>query len=85
MYPIPFGCVKYYQGEHSHLKENEIGYGDHVFAEKRRYYLLWDEVQILGKKEHYSFRCLKELVHMIGYENLLSRSSIDLSTIWQTI
>ena len=46
---------------------------------------LWDKVEIIDKVEHWRIKCLKESVHMLGYNDLLSRPSIELNTIWQPI
>ena len=46
---------------------------------------LWDEVEIIDRDEHWRIRHLKESAHMLGYNDLLSRPSIELNTIWEPI
>ena len=41
---------------------------------------LWDEVKITDREEHWRIRHLKEVVHMLGNSDLLSRPSIEKST-----
>ena len=44
---------------------------------------LWDEVEIIDREEHWRIRRFKESAHMLGYNYLLSRPSIEMNTIWQ--
>ena len=46
---------------------------------------LWDEVEIIDSEEHWRRRHLKESAHMLGYSDLLSRPSIEMSTIWEPV
>ena len=46
---------------------------------------LWDKVEIIDKVEHWRIRRLEESAHMLGYNDLLSRPSIELNTIWEPI
>ena len=46
---------------------------------------LWYKVEIIDRAEHWRIRHLKESVHMLGYNDLLSRPSIDLKKIWESI
>ena len=45
----------------------------------------WDKVEIIDRAEHWRIRHLKESAHMLGYNDLLSRPSIELNTIWELI
>ena len=47
--------------------------------------LLWDKVEIIDRAEHRRIRRLKESAHMLGYNDLLSRPSIELNTTWEPI
>ena len=40
---------------------------DHIWKEKGNHLLLWDKVEIIDRAEHWKIRCLKELAHMLGY------------------
>ena len=46
---------------------------------------LWDKVEIVDRAEHWRIRRLKKSAHMLGYNDLLSRPSIELNTIWEPI
>ena len=98
VYSIPCSCGKVYKGEtgrplkvrlDEHGKavvRGEIeksGMADHIWKEKGNNLPLWDEVEIIDRAEHW--RRLKELAHMLGYNDLLSRPSIELNTIWEPI
>ena len=100
IYSIPCSCGKIYKSETGHplkvrLEEHwkavvrgeieKLDMADHVWKEKGHHQLLWDEVEIIGRAEHWRIRCLKESVHMLGYNDLLSRPSIELNTIWEPI
>ena len=50
--------------------------------EKGNHLPLWDEVEIIDRAEHWRIKRLKELAHMGGYNDLLSRPSIEMNTIW---
>ena len=43
------------------------------------------KVKTIDREEHWRIRCLKELAHMLGYSDLLSRPSIERNTIWEPI
>ena len=64
---------------------------NHIFMYKNNLALnlsLWDEVKITDRtdrKEYWRVRCFKELAHMLGYSDLLSRPSIEMNTIWEPI
>ena len=100
VYSIPCSCGKIYKGEtgrplkarqEEHWKavvRGEIeksGMTDHIWKEKGNHLPLWDKVEIIDRAEHWRIRRLKESAHMLGYNDLLSRSSIELNTIWQPI
>ena len=42
-------------------------------------------LEIIDRAEHWRIRRLKESAHMLGYNDLLSRPSIELNTIWEPI
>ncbi len=56
-----------------------------IWKEKGNHLPLWDKVEIIDRAEHWRIRRLKESAHMLGYNDLLSRPSIELNTIWQLI
>ena len=58
---------------------------DHIWKEKESHLLLWDEVKIIDRAEHWRIRCLKESADMLGYNDLLSRPSIEMITKWEPI
>ena len=58
---------------------------DHIWKKKGNYLPLWDKVEIIDRAEHWRIRRLKELAHMLCYNDLLSRPSIELNTIWEPI
>ena len=44
-----------------------------IYGKKRgNHLLLWEEVKIIDKEEHWRIRHLKEAAHMLGYSGLLS-------------
>ena len=66
-------------------KIEKLGMADHIWKEKGNHLPLWDEVEIIDRTEHWRIRHLKESAHMLGYNVLLSRPSIELNTIWELI
>ena len=58
---------------------------DHIWKEKGNHLRFGDEVEIIYGAEHWRIRCLKESAHMLGYNDLLSRLSIEMNTIWELI
>ena len=58
---------------------------DHIWKEKGNNLPLWDKGEIIDRAEHWRIRHLKESAHMLGYNDLLSRPSIELNTIWEPI
>ena len=58
---------------------------DHIWKEKGNHLPLWDKVEIIDWAEHWRIRRLKESAHMLGYNDLLSRPSIELNIIWEPI
>ena len=58
---------------------------DHIWKENGNHLPLWDKVEIIDRAEHWRIRRLKESAHMLGYNDLLSRASIELNTIWEPI
>ena len=99
VYSISCSCGKIYKGETGrplkvrleHRKavvRGEIeksGMADHIWKEKENHLPFWDKVEIIDKAEHWRIRRLKESAHMLGYNDLLSRPSIELNTIWEPI
>ena len=61
------------------------GMADHIWKEKGNHLPLWDEVEIIDRAEHWRIRRLKGSAHMLGYNDPLSRQSIEMNTIWQPI
>ena len=43
------------------------------------------KINKLDRAEHWRIRRLKESAHMLGYNDLLSRPSMELNTIWEPI
>ena len=97
---IPCSCGKIYKGETVHplkvrleqhrkaVVRGEIeksGRADHILKEKGNHLPLWDKVKIIDRAERWRIRRLKESAHMFGYDDLLSRLSIELNTIWEPI
>lgn len=97
IYSIPCSCGKVYKGEtcrplkvrvdehrravtRGETEKSGIAY--HVWKEKGDHRPLWDEVKIINSEPHWKVRKLKETAHMLGHNNLLSRPSIELNTIW---
>ena len=100
VYSILCSCGKIYKGEtgcplkvrlEEHLKAvvrgeiEKLGMADHIWKEKRNHLPLWDEVEKIDREEHWRIRRLKELAHILGYNDLLSRPSIEMNTIWEPI
>ena len=100
VYSIPWSCGKINKGETGHplkvrleehrkaVERGEIeksGMADHIWKEKGKHLPLWDKVEIIDRAEHWRIRRLKESAHMLGYNDLLSRPSIELNTIWEPI
>ena len=98
VYSIPCSCGKIYKGEtgrpltvrlEEHWKAvvrgeiEKLGMVNHIWKEKGNHLPIWDKVEIID--EHWRIRRLKESAHMLGYNDLLSRPSIELNTIWETI
>ena len=91
-YSIPCSGGKIYKGETGRtqkvrLEENpkavvrgeieKSGMADHIWKEKGNHLPLWDKVEIIEGAEHWRIRHLKESAHMLGYNYLLSRLSIE--------
>ncbi len=100
IYSIPCSCSKVYKGEtcrplkvrvEEHRKAvttgetEKSGIAYHVWKEKGDHRPLWDEVKIINSEPHWKVRKLKETAHMLGHNNLLSRPSIELNTIWEPL
>ena len=98
VYSIPCSCGKIYKGETGHqlnvrlekhrkvIVRNEIeksSMADHIWKEKGNHRPLWDKVEIIDRAEHWRIGRLQESAHMLGYNDLLSRPSIELNTIWE--
>ena len=100
VHSIPCSCGKIYKDEigrplkvrlEEHRKavvRGEIeksGMADHIWKEKGNYLPLWKEAEIIDMAEHWRIKRLKESAHMLGYNDLLNRPSIELNTIWKPI
>ena len=57
----------------------------HIWKENGNHLPLWDKVEIIDRAEHWRIRRLKESAHLLGYNDLLSRPTIELNTIWEPI
>ena len=58
---------------------------DRIWKEKGNHLPLWNKVEIIDRVDHRRIRRLKESTYMLGYNDLLSRLSIELNTIWEPI
>ena len=100
VYSIPCSCDKIYKDEtgrplkvglEEHRKavvRGEIeksGMADHIWKEKVNHLPLWNEAEIINRAKHWSIRHLKESAHMLDYDDLLSRPSIEMNTTWEPI
>ena len=100
IYSILCSCRKIYKVEMGHplkvrLEEHreavvrgkieKLGMADHIWKEKGNHLSLWDEVEIIDRAAHWRIRRLLESSHMAGYNDLLSRPSIEMNTIWKLI
>lgn len=56
-----------------------------MWREKGSHQSPWTEGKILDKEEPWRVRHLKESVHMLDYENLLSRPSIEINMKWEPL
>ena len=56
------------------------GIVDHIWKEKGNHLPLWDKVKIIDRDEHW-----RKSVHMLGYNDLLSKPSIEMNAIWEPI
>ena len=54
-----------------------------LWKEKGKHLPLWDKIEIIDRAEHWRIRRLKESAHKLGYNDLRSRPSIELNTIWE--
>ena len=100
VYSIPSSCGKVYKGETGRPLKVRLGeyrkvvvrgeieksvMADHIWKEKGNHLLLWDKVEIIDRAAHWRIRRLKESAHMLGYNDLPSRPSIEMNTIWEPI
>ena len=100
VYSIPCSCGKIYKGKTGCLLKvrleelqkavvqgeiEKLGMADHIWKEKGNHLPLWDKVEIINRAEHWRISRLKESAHMLGYNELLCRSSIEMNTIWEPI
>ena len=96
VYSIPCSCGKIYKGETGRLLKvrleehrkaivggqiEKLGMADHIWKENGNHLALWDKVEIIDRAEHWRIRRLKESAHMLGFNDLLSRPSIELNSI----
>ena len=61
------------------------GIADHIWKEKGNHLLLWEEVKAYMGDLHWRMRYLKVAANMLGYRDLLSRSSIEMNSKMQPI
>ena len=100
VYSIPCSCGKIYKSEagrplkvrlEKHRKAvvrgeiQKLDMADHIWKEKGNRLPLGDKVEIINRTEHWRIKRLKYSAHMLGYNDLLSRPSIELNTIWKPI
>ena len=100
VYSIPCICGKIYKGEtgrplkvrlEEHRKAivrgemEKSGMADHIWKEKGNHLPLCDKVEIIDRAKHWRISRLKESALVLGYNDLLSRPSIELNTIWEPI
>ena len=100
VYSTPCSCGKIYKGETGRLLKVRLdehrkavvrgeieksGMADHIWKVKGNHRPLWDEVEIIDRAEHWRIRHFKESAHMLGYNDLPNRPSIELNTIWEPI
>ena len=64
--------------------QNKV-YPWNIWKENGNHLPLWDKVEIIDRAEQWRTRRLKESADMLGYNDLLSRPSIELNTIWELI
>ena len=96
VYSTPCICGKIYKGEtgrplkvrlEEHRKAvvrgeiEKLGMANHIWKEKGNHLSLWDKVEIIDRAEYWRIRRLKESAHILGYNDLLSRPTIELNTI----
>ena len=65
--------------------KSRVWLADHIWKEKGTHQPLWDEAKIIFMEEHGKIKRLKEAAYMLGYNDLLSRPSIDMNTIWEQL
>ena len=46
---------------------------------------LWDKIRIIYREGHWKRRHLKEVAHMLGHVDLLSRPSMEMNTVWESV
>ena len=100
VYSIPCSCGIVYKSEicrpqKVRLEESwkavvwgeieKLGMADHIWKAKGNHLPLWDEVKIIDWGEHWRIRLLKESAHILGCNDLLSRPSIEMNTVWEPI
>ena len=63
----------------------KVRYGGPYMEGKGKPSALWDKDEIIDRAEHWRIRRLKESAHMLGYNDLISRPSIESNTIWELV
>ena len=58
---------------------------NYIWKENGNHLSLWDKVDIIDRAQHWRIRRLKESAHMLGYNDLLSRLSMEMNTILEPI
>ena len=66
--------------------KSKIGYSWTCMENKGETILpLLDESKITEREEYWKIRCLKEAAQMLDYNDMLSKQSIEMNTIWEPI
>ena len=67
------------------MEVEKSGVAEHAWREKGDHCPMWDHVEFIDKEHHRKIRKLNESAHMKGHKNLLSRLSIEISTVWEPV
>lgn len=66
------------------VTRGDIKKSDHVWK-NGDHPSLCDEGKITDKEHNWNIRKLKEVTHMLGYNNILSSPNADIRSIWETV
>ena len=61
------------------------GLADHIWKEIGNHLPLCNQPKIFDRKESWKVKRLKEVTHMLSNNDLLSRISIEMNTIWEPL